>query len=407
MCPWQNLARPGCSARACQALCAPSICLGYATSFFLSFYHCDSSNRKVGFGRFGLIREQTFLSNFTMTYANIRSMVQGIIHRRFAQGTLYQFECNVKHTYQCQSFVFQLLCKFVNIGSESLYCSRVEFDIFAHMLILLILPLLNRPPDKNDLCRSRNKDMADSLLCFTLNLRYRSHVTMAPPSPESFRPRKEYPQLVNLPDRTLNDASPHLRCLPSARFFACTFQKRQDVEVLPLTSDGFGSGYSFLLLRQSKMAGSEACPPESEDPIITSRLRAFLDWFKRNGGELHEDVALSYSSSGGIHLKLKDEAATIPEGTKVVSCPYDLTLSGLISFGFLPAMGQSQYAIDASVNSLMEYTNKARPQKVPRPTCMTASWLGIQKTAGAQSCWKEYIDCLPGLPEEHCREGRS
>ncbi|KAI9659707.1 MAG: hypothetical protein M1831_003605 [Alyxoria varia] len=80
-------------------------------------------------------------------------------------------------------------------------------------------------------------------------------------------------------------------------------------------------------------------------------------------------------------------------------------MSGLNALNIFPATGPHNTA-DATASSLTKDVSATTLAKTPRPTCLTALWLCVQKLLGAKSGWKEYIDCLPGLPEEHRQEAR-
>ncbi|KAF2674282.1 SET domain-containing protein [Microthyrium microscopicum] len=113
--------------------------------------------------------------------------------------------------------------------------------------------------------------------------------------------------------------------------------------------------------------------------VSASRL---LEWFKKNGGSVHENLALTFSSEYG-YLFTADKSLE-KEATACV-CPFSLTLSYLNCLPS-PPTGIESHAESSVCSSLI---GKLKPNAVG------TFLLAEQRTKGAESFWFPYIDALP------------
>lgn len=142
---------------------------------------------------------------------------------------------------------------------------------------------------------------------------------------------------------------------------------------------------------------------------MESRLEAFWTWFVASGGYVHPAAEFLYTADKGVHLRVKpvpsgstgDVQSAISPGTRIISCPHSLTLSALDACGssILP----SRYQGDQPFTSLNCQSIVLSPDVIasaPRPACLAALWLCVQRSMGRRSHRKPYLDCLPALPRD-------
>jgi hypothetical protein len=103
-------------------------------------------------------------------------------------------------------------------------------------------------------------------------------------------------------------------------------------------------------------------------------INRLLDWFRSNGGFLHEALEMRHDDEYGYHF-----AATtpLPEGTKVCECPKALALSHLAAKSDLSEMLAPKLLVEERL----------------------AFCVMEQKLKGADSMWAPYLEILPGEDE--------
>lgn len=128
------------------------------------------------------------------------------------------------------------------------------------------------------------------------------------------------------------------------------------------------------------------------------KLEAFRAWFTSNGGHIHKDVQLTYTTAKGVHFLLNPNATKLPPGTCLISCPHSLTLSALNAdgrFALFPPGGPRKDSFAGG--SAMGGFPSSLKEQAPIASCMGTAWLCIQHALYEQSFWAPYIGVLPRL----------
>ena len=137
---------------------------------------------------------------------------------------------------------------------------------------------------------------------------------------------------------------------------------------------------------------------------IKGRLHRFVVWFTENGGAIHPAVELCYSTEQGVAMRLKPDMhfpnGSLPPGTQVISCPHVTTLSALNAVDTPPTFPRHGKSDSENVDIAL---SKTVIDSAPRPQCLAAVWLCVQRLFGTairgkESWWIPYLDCLPGPP---------
>jgi hypothetical protein len=104
-----------------------------------------------------------------------------------------------------------------------------------------------------------------------------------------------------------------------------------------------------------------------------------LQWFTEHGGQLSNDVEVTFSDTRGFHMR----AVRPLSSPVVVTCPLKLTLSCL--------------NLDPDQKEVIEIDSCLRPCQGKIPDHMLTYLLLIeQRNKGRNSPWHAYIACLPG-----------
>jgi hypothetical protein len=125
----------------------------------------------------------------------------------------------------------------------------------------------------------------------------------------------------------------------------------------------------------------------SSDPGLFSKHQKLIDWVLDNGGYLHPNVDIAYSSSKGYHMLVARDR-TVTSQTRVTSCPMPCTLSVLNVLNIKPF---SDHGTRFPPGFL--YDN------VSHPELLQAFFLMEQVIIEDDSWWAPYIRTLPTVQD--------
>ena len=133
-------------------------------------------------------------------------------------------------------------------------------------------------------------------------------------------------------------------------------------------------------------------------------MKRFKEWFLSNGGYISPRCDFVYNNELGVHLKNTSSSDIAGDqlsgGEEVVRCPHHITLSALDADPELPA-----FDISKSRDSIRSINlPKGLLDAAPRPQCLGAVWLCVQRKLGTESFWEPYISMLPTAPKENLDE---
>ena len=115
-------------------------------------------------------------------------------------------------------------------------------------------------------------------------------------------------------------------------------------------------------------------------------LQSLILWATHHGAEVHQNVLFARDSAADIYLQTRPDALPIPAGSRLVTCPYSLSIS------YLNALDSPLFP------SRCEKFPESFLAGFPKQT-ITAFVLAQQFLLKAESFWWPYIRCLP-QPDE-------
>ena len=119
---------------------------------------------------------------------------------------------------------------------------------------------------------------------------------------------------------------------------------------------------------------------------MRNQLERFEKWFIENGGQLGENLSLSYDSNSGVNLRLSEGSELVP-GSCIISCPHSLSLS------FLDASDNGNPLIDQLITQV--------PARLS-PINVMRFFLMEQFQLGELSSWWPYVQILPQPSSTYC-----
>ncbi|KIV98207.1 hypothetical protein PV10_01883 [Exophiala mesophila] len=118
-------------------------------------------------------------------------------------------------------------------------------------------------------------------------------------------------------------------------------------------------------------------------PDIFERHRHLIQWVLKHSGSIHEHVRLAHSSRKGYHAVVASDQ-TVPQGSRIVACTMELTLSVLNALDIEPFSSRGT-RFPASFLSA----------QASQPQSLQAFFLMDQLVKGEHSWWAPYISTLP------------
>ena len=116
--------------------------------------------------------------------------------------------------------------------------------------------------------------------------------------------------------------------------------------------------------------------------IVAISSAALVDWVTRNGGFFHPDSEIAHNNEKGTHVRVHS-GRTIRSGTRIASCPMNVTLS------VLNALDASPFACHGTKFPSLFLSKQSL-------AAIQYFFLMEQWTLGQMSWWAPYLACLPG-----------